>query len=105
MEKMTKAERATQFAPFAALRGYYDQIRKEEFIKSEKRDRTEEELKDLNKIILDIKKNDMIKLKYFCADGFIIKEGVLTELNLQLKYLKIVKDKIDFNDIYFIEKV
>ena len=47
----------------------------------------------------------MIKLKYFCADGFIIKEGVLTELNLQLKYLKIVKDKIDFNDIYFIEKV
>lgn len=102
---MTKAERATQFAPFAALRGYYEQIRKEEFIKSEKRDRTEEELKDLNKIILDIKKNDMIKLKYFCADGFIIKEGVLTELNLQLKYLKIVKDKIDFNDIYFIEKV
>ena len=105
MGKMTKAERATQFAPFAALRGYYEQIRKEEFIKSEKRDRTEEELKDLNKIILDIKKNDMIKLKYFCADGFIIKEGVLTELNLQLKYLKIVKDKIDFNDIYFIEKV
>ena len=102
---MTKAERATHFAPFAALRGYYEQIRKEEFIKSEKRDRTEEELKDLNKIILDIKKNDMIKLKYFCADGFIIKEGVLTELNLQLKYLKIVKDKIDFNDIYFIEKV
>ena len=102
---MTKAERATQFAPFAALRGYYEQIRKEEFIKSEKRDRTEEELKDLNKIILDIKKNDIIKLKYFCADGFIIKEGVLTELNLQLKYLKIVKDKIDFNDIYFIEKV
>ena len=104
MEKMTKAERATQFAPFAALRGYYDQIRKEEFIKSEKRDRTEEELFELNRIILEIKKGDMVRVKYFCQDGFIIKEGVLTEIDTVLKKLVIVKEKIDFSEIYQIEK-
>lgn len=90
--------------PFAALRGYYEQIRKEEIIKATWREQTEEELIELNRVIHEIKKGDMIKVIYFCLDGFVKKEGVLTELDLTLKRLTIVKDKIEFKDIYKIER-
>lgn len=105
MEKMTRLERAKQFAPFAALRGYYDQIRKQEFIKSEYRERTEEELKNLNLVIMQVKKGDMLKVKYFYEDGFGIITGILSELNMQLKYLKIIKTKIPYNMVFEIEKI
>lgn len=101
---MTRIERAKQFMPFNALRGYYDQIRKEEFIKDERRDLTEEQIEYLGETVLTLKKGDIIKATYFVGDGYKTTTGAVSKIDLTLKYLVLIKEKILFGDIFDIEK-
>ena len=50
--------RAKQFLPFDSLKGFYDLIEKEEKLKDNKKELSEDTLSDINKTILSINKND-----------------------------------------------
>ena len=102
---MSKAERAKQFMPFAALHGFDETIRKKETIKTVKRELSEEESERLNEIVLHLKKGDMIKAEYYSADGYAAVEGAVTEINLQYRYLRIVKKAISFDDLNDIKEL
>lgn len=102
---MTRLDRAKQFSPFNALRGYYDEIRKEEFIIVEKKELTDEQIDELNNVVTTLKKGDIVKIVYYDKNGYRTIEGVLSFLDLTMKVLSVIKEKIAFSEILKIERV
>ena len=97
---MSKADRAKQFMPFAALHGFDELVRKKEFVKSDKRELTEEESERLSETVSRIRKGDIVKAEYYSVDGYTQSEGAVTEINVTARYIRIVKTVIPFDDLY-----
>lgn len=92
--------RAKQFIPFAALKGYEEALRAKEKILVEKIELSEEKKAELDFKLHQIKKNDMITVVYFYKDEYIKLEGMVSRLDIDGRILKIVNTKIPFEDIY-----
>ena len=97
---MTRLERAKQFMPFVALHGYEETVRKKEFVKASRRELTEEEIERLSDAVSRIKKGDVVRVKYYSGDGYTETEGAVSEINLTMRYIRVVKTSIAFEDIY-----
>ena len=63
--KMNREERAKQFMPFAALKGYPEALRKKEKVVVPRAEVSEEYAEVLNRKVKKVKKNDMITVIYF----------------------------------------
>ena len=85
--------------PFAALRGFGKVIKKEEKVKTEKPQLSDEETEELNEIAKELKKGDLVRIKYY--DGEFVREtvGAITEYNPTMRYLKVIKTAISFSDV------
>lgn len=68
--KMSRQNRAKQFAPFEALKGLRDALRMKEYEaeRVQKGDLQEEKILEISKFLLDYDKKIPIKIKYF-EDG------------------------------------
>jgi hypothetical protein len=98
-------DRAKQFLPFDALKGFKEAIKEADFLKEEKKDLTEDQLISLNDNIKLIKKGMMVKAVFYNIDHYEEIFGLVSRLDLNLKYIMIVKTKIDFKNLYKIEIV
>ena len=105
MEKMKISDRAKQFMPFASLRGFDQMVKEKEKVLIEKRGLTEEESRELSEKLSSLKKGDLVSIIYFLYGEYKKTTGVITAIDLTLKNLTIVKTKIDFEDLYSIERV
>ncbi len=92
--------RAKQFMPFAALKGYKEALRGKEKIVVEKIELSEEKKIELDYKIQQIQKNDIVTVVYFLKDEYIKLEGMVSRLDKDARVLKIVNTKIPFEDIY-----
>lgn len=92
--------RAKQFVPFAALKGYEEALRAKEKIVVEKIELSEEKKAELDFKLHQVKKNDIITVVYFLKDEYIKMEGMVSRLDTDARILKIVNTKIPFDDIY-----
>ena len=92
--------RAKQFIPFAAVKGYEEALRAKEKIIVEKIELSEEKKAELDFKLHQISKNDMITVVYFCKDEYIKIEGMVSRLDIDARVLKVVNTKISFDDIY-----
>ena len=99
MEKMSRSDRAKQFLPFNSLRGYYDMIHEKEKIITPKRELSDYDLETLSNKINQLEKNMMVKIIYYDIDSYKTIKGILTRIDINNKYLMIVKTKICFSDI------
>ena len=95
--------RAKQFMPFAALKGYEDALREREKIVVSKIELSEERKEELDMKFRQIHKNDIIKVVYFHEDEYIQMQGMVARLDKEARILQIVNTKISFDDIYDIE--
>ena len=55
MPKRPRADRAAQFMPFAALRGYYDLLRTKERVPEPRHELTEEEARELSAVAREVR--------------------------------------------------
>lgn len=101
--KMDRAERAKQFMPFAALKGYEDALREKERIVVPKVELSEEMKEELDRIMHKVSKNDMIQVVYFHEDAYLQMTGMVSRLDTDARILKIVNTKIKFEDILSVE--
>ena len=101
--KMDTAQRAKQFAPFAALKGFEEALRAKERIIVPKIELTEETMEELNRKLLCIEKKDMITVVYYCKDEYVKVTGMVTRMDAYARVLQIVNTKILFSDICKIE--
>ena len=101
--RMDRAERATQFMPFDALKGLREALREKEKIIVPKI-----ELSDYAKSILDrklhqVEKHDMLTVVYFEKGQYVKITGMVARMDVSARTLKIVNTKILFDDIYDIQ--
>ena len=92
--------RAKQFVPFAAVKGYEEALRAKEKIVVEKMELSEERKEELDFKLHQIKKYDIITIVYFHKGEYIQLEGMVSRLDKDAKVIKIVNTKIPFEDIF-----
>ena len=95
-----KADRAKQFMPFAALKGYDELVKKQEKIISPRKEMSEYKADRLSSKLNLVKKGMVIKVLYYHKDGYIKTEGMVSRIDFTARHLTVIKTKIDFDDIY-----
>lgn len=98
--KMSREDRAKQFMPFAALKGYPEALRKKEKVVVPRADVSEEYAELLNGKLRQVKRNDMITVIYFSNGEYLKKTGMVSRIDKTARILKVVNTKIGFDDIY-----
>ena len=104
MEKMSRSDRAKQFMPFAALRGYGAELRGKEKVISERKELTDEQAEELSRAVSGLKKGDIVKVFYYSLNGYVEMSGAVSFIDPVRKILRVIKTEIAFFDIYSIEK-
>lgn len=92
--------RAKQFVPFAAVKGFEEALRAKERITVERIELSEERKAELDFQLRQIKKKDIITVVYFDKDEYVKIEGMVSRLDTDARVLKVVNTKIMFDDIY-----
>ena len=98
--KMTREDRAKQFMPFAALKGYPEALAKKEKIVVPKAEVSEEYAQMLDQKLRRVSRNDIITVVYFSDGEYLKKTGMVSRIDETARVLKVVNTKILFNDIY-----
>lgn len=97
---MSREDRAKQFMPFAALKGYPDALRKKEKIVVPKAELSEEYKENLDKKLRQVRKNDIVTVIYYCSGEYLKVTGMVSRLDQTARVIKIVNTKINLDDIY-----
>lgn len=101
--KMSREERAKQFMPFAALKGYEDALREREKILVPRSELSEEAKEQLDRKLPQIHRNDMITVIYYCKGEYVKLTGMVSRVDLDARILKVVNTRIAFEDILEIQ--
>ena len=98
--KMSKSDRAKQFAPFDSLKGLQEALRMKEYEhdRMQKGDISQEKLNELTKILLEYKKNDIVKLSFY-VDGYIQEKIGKIKVDFVSRIIIFNNIKISFDDI------
>lgn len=98
--KMDRAERAKQFLPFDALKGFREALAQKERIVVERAALSEEYREELDRRMQQIRKNDIVTVVYFHDGEYVQVTGMVSRLDVASRIIKIVNTKISFEDIY-----
>lgn len=101
--KMSRMERAKQFMPFAALKGFKEALNKKEKITVPKMELSPEYLEELDKKLQMVRVNDMASVIYFCRGEYLELTGKVTRLDKDARIIKIVQESIPLDDLYKID--
>lgn len=97
--KMAREERAKQFMPFAALKGYPEALRKKEKVTVPKVEVSEEYAEELDRKLRQVRKNDIVTVVYFHKGEYLQQTGMVARIDITARVLKVVNTKIAFDDI------
>lgn len=98
--KMDISNRAKQFAPFAALKGFEEALRLKERIVVPKVELTEEGMEEINRKLLSIEKNEIVTVVYYSENEYIQITGMVSKIDTHAKILQVVDTRIPFENIY-----
>lgn len=98
--KMSREDRAKQFMPFAALKGYEEALRQKEKIIVSRMELSEEYKEELDRKLRQVKKNDMITVIYFHKNEYLKQTGMVSRIDETARVLCVVNNKILFDDIF-----
>ena len=104
---MDRTDRAKQFLPFDAMKGLKEALDRQEkrLLRTEKRERSEEDAEELSQSLAKCKNGDRIKMTFY-QNGFYVEIiGKIEEFNSVYKYMKIGDQKVFFDDVYEIEPI
>lgn len=97
--KMDRRNRAKQFMPFDALKGFREAVTEKERIIVPKRDLSEEQKEELDWKLRQIRRNDIITVEYFQNREYVQVTGMVTRIDYTIRTMDIVNTKIAFADI------
>ena len=103
--KMSRIERAKQFAPFDALTGLGRAIKakEEEYTKAAHHELSDDEAAEINAVLLVLAVGDIVRVNYFCEGAFFDVIGSVIKVEEARKILYIdVDDELQL-DIPFID--
>lgn len=94
-----RADRAAQFMPFAALRGYYELVRQQERVKEPRHELTDEEAATLSSTISQLRRGQMVRVTYYDCDAYTTLTGCVARIDLVQRELTVVRTVIALDDI------
>ena len=97
---MSRKERAKQFLPFAALKGYPAALRRKEKIVVPKVEFSEDYQERLDGKLRQIRVQDVVTAVYFREGEYLKVTGMVSRIDRTARVLKIVNTKIPFDDLY-----
>lgn len=99
--QMAREERAKQFMPFAALKGYEEALRAKEHIVVERTELSEEKLSELDEVFRSLRIKDIVTCIYYSKkdENYLKVTGLLSKIDADSRIIKIVNKTIDFDDI------
>ena len=95
-ERRPRADRAQQFMPFAALKGYYDLIRERERVAEPKRELTDEQALELSQRLARMERRTMASVVHYDGEAYVTTRGLVSDIDL-------VRTRIPFDDIWKID--
>ena len=98
--KMAQSDRAKQFMPFAALKGYTEALQEKERIFAPKAELAEEYQQELNRRLQQIKKGDTASVTYFHRGEYLKRSGIVSQIDVVSKVLTIANTEVAFDAIY-----
>lgn len=98
-----RADRAKQFMPFAALRGYYDLVADAARYREDKRDLLSDRQDQLDAVLGSLKQGDYITVCHYHEDIYQTTTGTLDAINELDKTLVVNGISIRADDVYSIE--
>lgn len=101
--KMDVSNRAKQFAPFAALKGFEEAIKAKETVYISKKDITKECEEEINEKLCILKNSDMVSITFYTINAYQQITGMVSEINAKAQYIKVVETKIPFKQIVRID--
>ena len=105
--KMDRIQRAKQFMPFAALKGFEEEIALAECRPVDKVEFCEDAAEELDRRLREVKPGDMVSLIYYkkTARGgtYLRRTGMVSKVDPVDRTLTVVKEPIPFADLYDIE--
>ena len=96
-------DRARQFMPFAALKGYYELARQQERVEQPRHRLAEEEARELDAQLGKLRKGCVARVTYYDTDAYVTACGAVARIDETFRTLRIVKTDIAFDDIQRIE--
>ena len=102
-EKMSRENRAKQFMPFAALKGFEEALEKKEKIVVPKAELCDDYKEQLDFRLSQMQCGDMVTVVYFSDDNYVRITGILSKMKLEERWIQVVRTKIFFDDIYELE--
>lgn len=97
--------RARQFIPFMALKGYFEMCHAVENAPKPRHVLTEEEQTALSLAIRSLHECDMVKVVHYVKETYVETKGLVSEVVPELRYLRVVRTRIRFDDILSIERL
>lgn len=94
-----RADRAQQFTPFAALKGYYDLIAEKNRVLEPRRELSEEEVRRISEKLALLAKGSMIRVTHYDRDAYVTTEGAISCIDTIRRVLRVVRRDIPFADI------
>lgn len=92
-------DRAKQFIPFAALRGYDGYIRQKEYSPEPRRELSEDEAEILSRKMSRAKCGQLLKVTHYANGKYITTEGMTADVDEENRTITLVKTVIRFDDI------
>lgn len=102
-EKMSRADRAKQFMPFAALRGYEEELSKVERVVVPRMELTDDYADVIDRVLKVIKQNDMVTAVYYSDDDYVKVTGMVSCIDYDKMTITIVNETIRFRDLCSVE--
>lgn len=91
---MNQIQRAHIFSAFDALKGFRELLKEKERIVVPKRILSEDDLEILNRKIYEVKPGMILTVIYFDNGDYVKFTGRVAKINLDEKYIQIVKNRI-----------
>lgn len=102
-EASSNVNRARQFMPFAALKGYYDLVDQKERLVEPRRDMSEEDALQLSCELAQIRKGSLVRVVHYDQNAYVSTEGMVSQIDETFHTLTVVKKTIQFEDILSLE--
>lgn len=97
--KMSMSNRAKQFVPFDALKGFQEALRKKEKMPVPRKELAEEKAEELNEKLKKLTTGKMITVVYYNDGEYIQLTGIVVKIEKNKKYLQMAEIIIPIDDI------
>lgn len=104
-KRIAPEDRARQFMPFAALKGYYDLVQSRERVEEPFHVLTEEEALALSRTVARLKKGAVVRVVHYEEGAYVATCGVLSQIDTVFRNLTVVKRRIEFDAVRSIEEL